>query len=79
MKAGSAHLFSQVWAKLQSLCLAPTDFINVPPLLDPSWGYNSPSSSGTICQCNVVAYNLMVSAADLPSPIKAGRSQLQDK
>ncbi|RXK39393.1 hypothetical protein M231_03346 [Tremella mesenterica] len=48
-----------VWSKLQSLCLPSDSYINVPPLLDPSWGYNAPGDEGTICQCNSLSYSLM--------------------
>ncbi|ORY27993.1 hypothetical protein BCR39DRAFT_588889 [Naematelia encephala] len=47
------------WSKLQSLCLSSDKYINVPPLLDASWGYNSPDQGGSECQCNSVAYSLM--------------------
>ncbi|KAK4688747.1 hypothetical protein P7C73_g1358, partial [Tremellales sp. Uapishka_1] len=50
------------WSKLQSLCLASTEFVNVPPLLDSTWRYNAPeeaTGTQTACECNVVAYNLM--------------------
>ncbi|KAK8850723.1 hypothetical protein IAR55_004643 [Kwoniella newhampshirensis] len=48
-----------VWSKLQSLCIPSTSYINVPPLLDPTWAYNSPNGQSTQCQCNVVSYSLM--------------------
>lgn len=48
-----------IWSKLQSLCI-PTQTINVPPLLDRTYAYNPPGREGSACQCNVVAYNLMV-------------------
>ena len=51
-------LVSLVWARLQSLCIPSTSFINVPPLLDASFGYTIPQD-GTVCQCNVVSYALM--------------------
>jgi len=49
---------SLVWSRIQSLCLDPTSYINVPPLLDPTWSYELPSAQ-TTCQCNAVAYSLM--------------------
>ncbi|WVQ78725.1 hypothetical protein IAT38_000812 [Cryptococcus sp. DSM 104549] len=48
-----------VWAKIQSLCLSSTSYLNVPPLLDPSWSYNAPTSASSVCQCNSVSYSLM--------------------
>lgn len=59
-----------VWAKLQALCVPPTAFINVPPLVDHTYGYNSPGREGTACQCNVVAYNLMVSRLHHTLPVR---------
>lgn len=54
-------LGSLAWAKLQSLCVPQSAYINVPPLVDHTYGYNAPGADGTACQCNVAAYNLMVS------------------
>ena len=65
---------SLVWSKVQSLCLLSTSYINVPPLLDTSWSYNPPSSSGSICQCNVISYALMAGctwSVAVPSPAHA--------
>lgn len=53
--------YSLIWAKLQALCVPETVFINVRPLIDHTYGYNSPGQAGTACQCNLVAYSLMVS------------------
>ena len=52
---------SQTWSKLQSLCIPSSAFVNVPPLVDGTYGYNPPSD-GSACQCNIAAYNLMVSS-----------------
>jgi len=51
---------SETWSKLQSLCIPDSAFVNVPPLIDGTYGYNPPSE-GSPCQCNIAAYNLMVS------------------
>ncbi|ODN92092.1 hypothetical protein L198_05764 [Cryptococcus wingfieldii CBS 7118] len=48
-----------VWSKIQSLCVSSESFINVPPLLDPSWSYNAPSEASSECYCNSVSYGLM--------------------
>ena len=53
--------YSQTWSKLQSLCIPSSAFVNVPPLVDGTYGYNPPSD-GSACQCNIAAYNLMVSS-----------------
>ncbi|WWC92514.1 uncharacterized protein L201_007473 [Kwoniella dendrophila CBS 6074] len=52
-----------VWSKIQSLCLSSKSYINVPPLLDQSYGYNLPTEKSTICQCNSVSYSLMSACA----------------
>jgi hypothetical protein len=57
------EMYSMAWAKLQALCVPQTAYINVPPLVDHTYGYDSPGKDGTACQCNLVAYNLMVSAS----------------
>lgn len=53
--------YSETWSKLQSLCIPDSAFVNVPPLVDGTYGYNPPSD-GSACQCNIAAYNLMVSS-----------------
>ncbi|WVR08782.1 hypothetical protein IAU60_005840 [Kwoniella sp. DSM 27419] len=53
-----------VWSKIQALCLDENAYINVPPLLDPSYSYNLPTGQSSACQCNIVSYNLMAACAD---------------
>jgi hypothetical protein len=60
-RVNKADTYSQVWSKLQSLCLAQDRYINVPPLTDAALAYNPPVNGGNLCQCKVVAYALMVS------------------
>lgn len=52
---------SLVWSKLQALCLPPSSSVNIPSLLGNGYGYILPTSDSTVCECNAVAYNLMVS------------------
>ncbi|WRT70906.1 uncharacterized protein IL334_007905 [Kwoniella shivajii] len=52
-----------VWSKIQSLCLSQNSFVNVPPLLDSSYGYNLPNEKSSICQCNSISYSLMSACA----------------
>lgn len=51
---------SVVWSKLQSLCLPPNGYINVPPLENSSFSYNLPLVTNQVCACNSVSYSLMV-------------------
>ncbi|WVO24884.1 uncharacterized protein IAS62_006264 [Cryptococcus decagattii] len=48
-----------VWSRIQSICLLPSSYIIVPPLVDSLWSYNAPTESSSICLCNSVSYNLM--------------------